>query len=302
MKLDAKSLLARRRLDRIIEIKKGDGMSKGWIGVDLDGTLAHYDGWKGPDHIGEPILKILERVKLWMAFNKYEIRIFTARAGIPEQIPPVVAWLEKHGIGGLAITNIKDFSMVELWDDRCVQIISNLGISVQEHAQEEINTLEACIHGARSEGDPMRIYVASSWRNPHQQVVVRALRSAGHEVYDFRNPSPGNHGFAWSDIDPDWLNWSPEKFRDALKDQIAIDGFTIDMKALRDCDACVLVLPCGRSAHLELGWAAGAGKRTGILILDPNEPELMYRMLDGIYTSIPEMLERVGRRAVKERI
>jgi NTP pyrophosphatase (non-canonical NTP hydrolase) len=133
-------------LDRIIEMKKGEKMSKGWIGVDLDGTLAHYDGWKGPDHIGEPILKILERVKLWMAFNKYEIRIFTARAGVPEQIPPVVAWLEKHGIGGLAITNVKDFSMIELWDDRCVQIISNLGISFQEHAQEEIKMLEACIH------------------------------------------------------------------------------------------------------------------------------------------------------------
>ena len=109
-------------------------MSKGWIGVDLDGTLAHYDGWKGPDHIGEPVLKILERVKLWMAVDKYEIRIFTARAGVPEQIPPVVAWLEKHGIGGLAITNVKDFSMIELWDDRCVQIISNLGISIAEEA------------------------------------------------------------------------------------------------------------------------------------------------------------------------
>jgi hypothetical protein len=133
-------------LDRIIEMKKGEKMSKGWIGIDLDGTLAHYDGWKGPDHIGEPVLKILERVKLWMAADKYEIRIFTARAGVPEQIPPVVAWLEKHGIGGLAITNVKDFSMIELWDDRCVQIISNLGISFQEHAQEEIKTLEACIH------------------------------------------------------------------------------------------------------------------------------------------------------------
>jgi hypothetical protein len=145
MELDAKSLRARRMLDRIIEMKKGEKMSKGWIGVDLDGTLAHYDGWKGPDHIGEPVLKMLERVKLWMAVDKYEIRIFTARAGVPEQIPFVKAWLEKHGIGGLAITNIKDFSMIELWDDRCVQIISNLGISVQEHAQEEIKTLEALI-------------------------------------------------------------------------------------------------------------------------------------------------------------
>jgi len=108
-------------------------MSRGWIGVDLDGTLAHYDGWKGPDHIGEPIPKMLERVKLWMAVNKYDVRIFTARASVPEQIPPVQKWLEKHGIGGLIITNVKDFSMVELWDDRCTQVITNTGLTASEY-------------------------------------------------------------------------------------------------------------------------------------------------------------------------
>jgi len=50
----------------------------------------------------------------------------------------------------------------------------------------------------------MSIYVASSWRNTHQPSVVAALREAGHDVYDFRNPRPGDHGFHWSMIDPDW--------------------------------------------------------------------------------------------------
>ncbi len=111
----------------------------------------------------------------------------------------------------------------------------------------------------------MRIYVASSWRNPHQQTVVAELRQAGHDIYDFRNPRPGDTGFAWSEIDPDWMKWSPETFRKCLNHPIAKAGFTSDMEALTACDACVLVLPCGRSAHLELGWAAGAGKRTAIL-------------------------------------
>lgn len=44
---------------------------------------------------------------------------------------------------------------------------------------------------------PRRIYVASSWRNPIQPEVVRHLREAGHEVYDFRNPAPGQEGFSW---------------------------------------------------------------------------------------------------------
>jgi hypothetical protein len=47
----------------------------GWIGVDLDGTLAHYDGWKGADHIGEPIAPMVERVKRWLS-EGHEVRVF----------------------------------------------------------------------------------------------------------------------------------------------------------------------------------------------------------------------------------
>lgn len=102
----------------------------GWIGVDLDGTLAEYGGWQGADHIGAPVPRMLERVKGWLAEGR-EVKIFTARACIPEQLPPVQEWLERHGIGGLEITNMKDFGMIELWDDRCVQVIPNTGIAVE---------------------------------------------------------------------------------------------------------------------------------------------------------------------------
>lgn len=111
----------------------------------------------------------------------------------------------------------------------------------------------------------MKIYVASSWRNPWQLGVVTLLREAGHEVYDFREPEPGVRGFAWSDIDPTWKDWRPAAYREALTHEVAEEGFRRDMDALRSCDACVLVLPCGSSAHLELGWAVGAGKRTAVL-------------------------------------
>jgi hypothetical protein len=101
-------------------------MNNGWIGVDLDGTLARYDGWVGPEHIGEPIQDMLERVKHWI-INGQTVKIFTARCSVPEQIPPIKNWLRKHGIGGLEITNVKDFAMIELWDDRCVRVITNTG-------------------------------------------------------------------------------------------------------------------------------------------------------------------------------
>jgi hypothetical protein len=124
----------------------------------------------------------------------------------------------------------------------------------------------------------MKIYVASSWRNLMQQGVVHTLRADGHEVYDFKNPEQGDNGFRWSDVEPDWKNASAERFRDMLAHPIAVKGFDKDMDALKACDACVLVNPCGRSAHLEAGYAVGAGKPLYILLQEGDEPELMYRM------------------------
>lgn len=141
----------------------------------------------------------------------------------------------------------------------------------------------------------MNIYVASSWRNNGQPYVVSALRAIGHTVYDFKNPKSGDNGFHWSEIDPNWKQWTPEKFSTSLEHPLALAGFSSDMDALRACDACVLVLPCGRSAHLELGWAIGAGKTSFILLDDPlSEPELMYRMADYICINLDELVQMVG--------
>ena len=136
----------------------------------------------------------------------------------------------------------------------------------------------------------MKIYVASSWRNPYQQDVVKELRNAGHEVYDFRNPKEGDKGFHWSEIDPNWKQWSPEKYRDCLNHPIAELGFKSDYDAMEWADVFVGVQPFGRSASLEMGWAAGNGKET-ILLLENGEPELMVKMLDHICCSIDEVIK-----------
>lgn len=141
---------------------------------------------------------------------------------------------------------------------------------------------------------PEYVYVASSWRNPLQQGIVHTLRAAGIDCYDFRNPAPGESGFAWSDIDPDWLTWSAEAYVKALQDPIAEHGFRRDFDAMEKADTFVLVLPCGRSAHLELGWAVGAGKRTCILTADGEEPELMAKMVDHIATNTMDLLGWLG--------
>jgi nucleoside 2-deoxyribosyltransferase len=126
----------------------------------------------------------------------------------------------------------------------------------------------------------LKVYVASSWRNEYQQGVVKALREIGLDVYDFKNPGPGEKGFGWSQIDPEWKTWTPQQFREALKHPISQRGFNNDEKALSECDACLLVLPSGKSAHLEAGWAAGKGKATAIYIPEQTEPELMYKLFE----------------------
>jgi hypothetical protein len=121
-----------------------------------------------------------------------------------------------------------------------------------------------------------RIYVASSWRNETQPAVVSLLRSFGHDVYDFRNP-PGRAGFGWEEIAVDWKSWTPDQYRSALAHPLAIAGYESDIEALKTCDWCLLVLPSGRSASFELGFAVGQGKRCAVLQMDAIEPELMYR-------------------------
>lgn len=139
----------------------------------------------------------------------------------------------------------------------------------------------------------MKIYVASSWRNEIQPHVVHALRTMAHEVYDFHSPRPGNNGFSWAEIDPDWQQWTLETYRDCLSDPTAEDGFALDMDALKWCEAVVGVQPFGRSASLELGWAAGAGKLT-VLLLAKGEPELMIKMCDRICIGTEEMLKALS--------
>lgn len=205
------------------------------------------------------------------------------------------------------------------------------------------------------------VYVASSWRNPLQPEVCKALADAGIDHYDFRNP-PGGTGFSWREVksadgpgsvehwcvgcakpialspfgalgrwepdyDPDrdpvvWRHldtgyagcdfsgrrfaepgpkpkgsdWERvEEYLQMVNHPRAREGFEADFGAMRRADAIVMVLPCGKSAHLELGWAVGAGKATCILLEDPVEPELMYRMVDRMVTSVDQLMRWVGR-------
>jgi len=125
--------------------------NKTWIGVDFDGTLAHYHEWEGPQNFGNPIPLMLNRVKDWIAKGK-TVKILTARVGYASIMddPNVKAgrdnyqdlrhmitfslqdWCEENGLPRLTVTAEKDYLMTEFWDDRAIQVVPNKGFSVME--------------------------------------------------------------------------------------------------------------------------------------------------------------------------
>lgn len=164
-----------------------------------------------------------------------------------------------------------------------------------------------------------------------QPAVCKILEAAKIPHYDFRNPEPGDNGFRWTDVGkemkprcrcshrqtathrhgfcsehaeplraggicdcPKVEGVDPSVYLEALEHPLAWSGFTKDFEAMHKADTFVLVLPCGRSAHLELGWAVGAGKRTAVLLDDPVTPELMYKMVDYLATSMMDLLGWLG--------
>lgn len=110
----------------------------GWYGVDLDGTLAVYNKWEGPLVIGAPVPKMVERVKYWLML-KCDVRIFTARVSpislsankVTREavVSAIMDWCFEHVGARLPVTCEKDLGMIGLWDDRCVQIVPNTGVT-----------------------------------------------------------------------------------------------------------------------------------------------------------------------------
>jgi len=114
-----------------METDPGQTLPKSWIGVDLDGTLAYYDERSSIEEVGLAIPDMLALVKK-MINNGIRVKIFTARATDPEQLPLIRKWLKANGLPELEITNIKDYYMQKLYDDRCVQVERNTGRLIRE--------------------------------------------------------------------------------------------------------------------------------------------------------------------------
>jgi hypothetical protein len=149
--------------------------------------------------------------------------------------------------------------------------------------------------------ESLKLYVASSWRNEYQQVLVQRLREDGHAVYDYKHPWGFDDGFHWSRTPvPSGRHrdeWRFGDFIDALKTDPAQHAcYDNDFAAMQQADRCVLLLPCGNSAHLEAGWFMGQNKSVHILgpqLPDQSfEPELMYLIQNRRFDSKMHMAQR----------
>lgn len=146
--------------ERLLELaRKG-----GWIGVDMDGTLFEYHGWVGWNVIGRPIPAMMSRVRGWL-LNDVPVRIVTARVGLPlvsgdpsaarrhqcrvtgepfsdaEMVAAIQEHCVLHGLPPLPVQCYKDVDMIELWDDRAVQVVANTGRTLAEEHEAEIAAL-----------------------------------------------------------------------------------------------------------------------------------------------------------------
>jgi hypothetical protein len=134
----------------------------------------------------------------------------------------------------------------------------------------------------------VKLYVASSWKNEHMcRILAGVLRDYGHEVDCFCDPASGRFVFRWPELvsnlsnPADLQKYNAQSF---LADERTQRAFAEDKKWLDWCDGVVLVLPSGRSAHLEAGYAVGRGKPVWAWGKIPDgEFDVMYGFFAGLY-------------------
>lgn len=138
-----------------------------------------------------------------------------------------------------------------------------------------------------------KIYLASSWSNPHHTRVLKLLREAGHDVYDYREK-----GFLFSKlvgVTPDTnIDILPtDRKLELLDHETSQKAFMMDYKALQECDVLVMLQVSGNDAHLELGFAAGQGKYTIVYLADTWRVGLMDKVANSFVTSDQQLLEEL---------
>lgn len=136
----------------------------------------------------------------------------------------------------------------------------------------------------------MKIYVAASWKNEAQPAIVTILRDGGYQVFDFKDRRYDEDKYSWDELrvsigDP----WTATEARILMGHEALRPRFERNLDALNWCDVLVALEPYGKSTAIELGYAAGKGKPTAILLRANTEPELMANVAQFAAVNMSEL-------------
>lgn len=135
-----------------------------------------------------------------------------------------------------------------------------------------------------------RIYIMGSLRNPMIPQVGNALRAEGHFAFD-------DWWGAGKRADDAWRVYEKirgRSYREALKGIAANHVFNLDKCYLDYCDTGVLVMPAGKSAHTELGYLIGQGKRGYVLFdKEPKRYDVMTLFANGVFFDVKDLVEEL---------
>lgn len=137
-----------------------------------------------------------------------------------------------------------------------------------------------------------RIYLIGSLHNAKIPQIAKLLREEGHEVFDDWHAAGPDADKLWRDYE----TGRGRSYREALGELNATKNFEFDERHLRWANTGILVMPCGRSGHLELGWVLGRGVE-GHILLEPDHStwDLMYRFANGVWFDTDELIAAMAK-------
>lgn len=136
-----------------------------------------------------------------------------------------------------------------------------------------------------------KIYLIGSLRNAKIGEIANTLRLAGHEVFD-------DWFGAGPEADDYWQKYETARghnYKEALGGYAANHVYKFDKYHLDNNDMAVLVLPAGKSGHLELGYVIGKGK-PGYILFDeamPDRWDVMYLFASGVFFNVESLIEEL---------
>ncbi len=134
------------------------------------------------------------------------------------------------------------------------------------------------------------IYLIGSLRNLNIPIIAETLRAEGHAVFDdwfSAGPKADDH---WQVYE----GYRGRTYKEALNAPPAWNVFRFDKTNLDRADTAVLVVPAGKSGHLEFGYMMGTNKRGYVLFdKEPDRWDVMYRFATNVCTSMEELVEEL---------